>query len=195
MRDDREKERSERQAEKDREFQLQLEKERSEREREERQHQLELEEKRELHAVSEHKRKMQEIEVDHQFQALASERSHRVALESTHVTENHQPVKGPKLPAFDESKDNIDAYIQRFERYTRAQNWNVGNWGSHLSALLTGKALDVFARLPPASALNYDKLKETLYKRFEMTEDGFRKKFRTSKPDGSETFFPIVIKD
>lgn len=188
MRDDREKERSERQAEKDREFQLQLEKERSEREREERQHQLELEEKRELHAVSEHKRKMQEIEVDHQFQALASERSHRVALESTHVTENHQPVKGPKLPAFDESKDNIDAYIQRFERYARAQNWNVGNWGSHLSALLTGKALDVFARLPPASALNYEELKEALYKRFEMTEDGFRKKFRTSKPDGSETF-------
>lgn len=103
---------------------------------------------------------MQEIEVDHQFQALASERSHRVALESTHVTDNHQPVEGPKIPAFDESNDNIDAYIQRFERYARAQNWNVGNWGSHVSALLTGKALDVFARLPSASALNYEEHKK-----------------------------------
>ena len=46
----------------------------------------------------------------------------------------------------------------------------------------------MFARLPPTSALDFDELKEALYKRFEMTEDGFRKNYRTSKPDGSETF-------
>ena len=188
MRDEREKERSERQADKEREFQLQLEKERSDRARAEHQYLLELEEKKEQYAISEHKRRMDEIETDHQFQELASERSQRATLESTHVVETRLPVKGPKLPAFDETKDNIDAYIQRFERYATAQQWNTRNWGSHLSALLTGKALDVFARLPPTSALDFDELKEALYKRFEMTEDGFRKKFRNSKPDGSETF-------
>lgn len=31
-------------------------------------------------------------------------------------------MKGLKLPPFDETKDNIDAYIQRFERYATAQN-------------------------------------------------------------------------
>ena len=123
-----------------------------------------MEEKKENFAFSEHKRKIQELEMDHQFQTFALERSQKSTLDSTHLTETHQPVKGPKLPAFDESKDNIDAYIQRFERYATAQRWNYNNWGSHLSALLTGKALDVFARLPPNSALNFEELKEALYK-------------------------------
>lgn len=30
---------------------------------------------------------------------------------------------GPKLPHFDENKDNIDSYLRRFERYAALQNW------------------------------------------------------------------------
>ncbi|XP_061180784.1 uncharacterized protein LOC133189428 [Saccostrea echinata] len=171
LRDEREKDRAERMAKQERDFQL------------------ELEIKREQNAEAEHKRKIEEMEIDHKFQVLAAERSQKV-LESTalHHPETQQPVRGPKLPAFDEAKDNIDAYIQRFERYAISQKWQRTNWGAHLSALLKGKALDVFARLPPDSALDFDELKKALMKRFDMTEDGFRKKFRSSKPDGSETF-------
>ena len=210
MRDEREREISERQAQEERERserQAQEEREKSERQaqeererireerefrlqqaREEHKRQLEMEDKKEQLAISEHKRKMEELEMDHQFQSLAAERSHKSSLDSTHLIETHKSVKGPKIPPFNESKDNIDAYIQRFERYAVVQHWNRDNWGSHLSALLTGKALDVFARLPPSSALDYEELKKALYKRFEMTEDGFRKKFRTLKLDGNETF-------
>ncbi|XP_062602901.1 uncharacterized protein LOC134264647 [Saccostrea cucullata] len=99
-----------------------------------------------------------------------------------------------QLPAFDDSKDNIDAYIQRFEIYATSQKWRRDNWGAHLSALLKGKALDVFSRLPPESALDFDELKKALLKRFDMTEDGFRKKFRSSKPDGSETFMQFSVR-
>ena len=60
-------------------------------------------------------------------------------LDSTAITtDNLQSVRGPKLPAFDDTNDNIDAYIRRFERYATSQKWN-------LSALLKGKTLDVFA--------------------------------------------------
>lgn len=119
---------------------------------------------------------MEELELDHRFQVMAAERSQKV-LESTNIHhETPQPVRGPKLPAFDETKDNVDAYIQRFERYAVSQNWHRNNWGAHLSALLKGKALDVFVRLPPESALKFDELKKALMKRFDMTEDGFRKK-------------------
>lgn len=154
MRDEREKDRSERQAREDREFKLQMEKEYSDRAREERQHQLEMEARKEEFAASEHQRKIQELEADQQFQA--AEKMQKSSMESTHVIETQQPLKGPKLPPFDEAKDNIDAYIQRFERYATAQNWIRINWGSHLSAPKkslekTGKALDVFARLPPFS--------------------------------------------
>jgi hypothetical protein len=39
---------------------------------------------------------MEELEMDHQFQSLAAERSHKSSLESTHLIETHKPVKGPK---------------------------------------------------------------------------------------------------
>lgn len=54
--------------------------------------------------------------------------------------------------------------------------------------LQTGKVAGVYARLPSASALNYDELKKDLFERFEVTNEGSREKFRTSKSDGSETF-------
>ena len=51
-------------------------------------------------------------------------------LDSTAITtDNRQSVRGPKLPAFDDANDNIDAYIQRFERYATSQKWNRDNWG------------------------------------------------------------------
>ncbi|XP_021346951.1 uncharacterized protein LOC110446237 [Mizuhopecten yessoensis] len=107
---------------------------------------------------------------------------------STLTPRDSSMKRGPKLPAFDETRDNMDAYLQRFERYAEAQRWERGNWGANLSALLRGKALDVFSRLPVEKALDFDELKNALLLRFEMTEEGFRKSFRTARPEGGETF-------
>nr|XP_034331791.1 uncharacterized protein LOC117690977 [Crassostrea gigas] len=179
MRDEREKHRVERQEERDRDFKLQMEKERAAREHDEREHARLIEEKR-------HQQKLEELELDHKLQL---ERSHmNPSVVTKEEKETSQVIKGPKLPPFEDSKDNIDAYIQRFEIYATTQKWNKDTWGTHLSALLKGKALDVFARLSPETALDCNELKNALLKRFDMTEDGFRKKFRFSKPDGSETF-------
>ena len=58
----------------------------------------------------------------------------------------------------------------------------------YLSALLKGPALDVYDRLSVDEAADYQKLKEALLKNFDMTERGFRKKFRYERPEKSETF-------
>lgn len=78
-------------------------------------------------------------------------------------------MNGPKLPHFDEDKDNMDSYISRFERYADAQRWSRDQWSLHLSALLKWKALDVYCRLPTEDALEYEKSKTALLKRFELT--------------------------
>ena len=96
-------------------------------------------------------------------------------------------AKAPKLPVFNDVKDDLDAYLQRFERYALCQNWKLENWAINLSALLSGKALDVYSRLSVSDANDYDKLKEALLKRFRMTEEGFRKKFRSARPEAGET--------
>ena len=103
-------------------------------------------------------------------------------------------AKGPKLPAFEEGKDEMDSYLHRFERYAIAQNWKPEVWVTHLSALLKGRALDVYALLPSEKALDYNELKKSLLKRYELTEDGFKRKFRACRPEPGETFSQFSVR-
>ena len=47
-----------------------------------------------------------------------------------------------------------------------------------LSALLTGRAMDVYARMSDDDAKDYNKLKKAVLTRYNFTEDGCRKRFR-----------------
>ena len=97
-------------------------------------------------------------------------------------------ARNPKLPYFEETKDKMDSYLSRFEKYAVANKWDRSIWAAYLSALLKGRALEVYDRLSVADANDYGKLKDALLKNFDMTERGFRKKFRNDRPERSETF-------
>src|SRR6266496_2578925 len=94
---------------------------------------------------------------------------------------------GPKIPAFDEVHDCMDSYLQRFERYAEGQKWVPDLWAHYLSALLKGKALDVYGRLSTDQAKDYAFVKDALLKRFQLTEEGFRTTFYTSKVEVGES--------
>ena len=79
----------------------------------------------------------------------------------------------------------MDSFIQRFERYARASQWIENDWATNFRALLTGKALQVYLRLSDEDAVNYQELKSNLLKTY-LTE-GYRRKFRQSKPEYEET--------
>ena len=106
---------------------------------------------------------------------------------SANAPSSRSHAKAPKLPPFDENKDDLDAYIQRFERYAKSQYWDQGEWAINLSALLKGKALDVYSRLAADDANTYETLKDALLKRFHLTAIGFQNKFRSARPDEGET--------
>ena len=91
-----------------------------------------------------------------------------------------------KLPALQDS-DNIDAYISRFERFAISSKWPKAEWATQLSALLKGKALQVYSRLSVEDCSDYDKLIGALQKRFQLTEEGYQIKFRTCRAEKSET--------
>ena len=110
------------------------------------------------------------------------------------VEKSVQKPKGPKIPTFEEGKYEMDSYLHRFEGYALAQSWNKDLWATHLSALLKGKVLDVYALLPFDQALDYDALKMTLLKRYELTEDGFKRKFRSCRPELGETFGQFSVR-
>ena len=96
-------------------------------------------------------------------------------------------IKALKMPYFDEEKDFMDSYLERFERFAVSQKWESDNWALCLSALLRGRALDVYSMMPKDDVNNYELLKDALLKRYQLTADGFKKRFRTAKPETGET--------
>ena len=67
-------------------------------------------------------------------------------------------------------------------------------WATHLSGLLKGRALDIFALLPSEKVLECNELKRSLLKQNEPTEDGFRRNFCASRPELGATFSRFSVK-
>ena len=176
--------------------------------RDERAHQREA--KKMLDGKEERERQRQcEIDREH-YEKERSERTHRQHLEIARLEMEKEQLKAehpegtasvgnrlvgssvPKLPAFDDKRDDMDAYLHRYEQYAIGNNWPKERWASNLSALLTGVALQVYYRLPSHEIGNYDVLKEALLRRFQLTEAGFRDRFCTNKPEMNESFSQFV---
>ena len=82
----------------------------------------------------------------------------------------------------------MDSYLTRFESYALSNKWDPSMWASYLSALLKGRALEVFVRLSRDDQSDYGQIKEALLTNFDLTERSFRKKFRDCRPKKAETF-------
>jgi transposase InsO family protein len=96
-------------------------------------------------------------------------------------------MKNIKFPNFNENKDCLDAYLVRFERTCGAYEVPHEQWSLMLATHLEGKALEVYQRLTPQEAQDYEYLREQLLKRFQLTESGYRRRFKESKIEPGET--------
>ena len=106
----------------------------------------------------------------------------------------HRPTL-PKLPAFRDKTDDIDSYLFRFETHATALKWERTHWVTYLSALLEGTALTLFHSLSDTEdgTVTYEQLKSALLKKFQCTPEGFRKRFRESKPTAGEPFETYAV--
>ncbi|KAI8509543.1 hypothetical protein Bbelb_133910 [Branchiostoma belcheri] len=146
----------ERGKEKERERQMEMEKmrwEAEEREKEkERERQMSMEKMKWEAEEREKERQEKEAERRHQLE-MRRYGPERGALEEM----ERARAKTPKLPPFVDGKDEVDAFLQRFERFASSNGWREEVWASNLSALLTGKALEVYSRLSNEDAQDYQK--------------------------------------
>lgn len=81
---------------------------------------------------------------------------------------------------FDDVHDEMDSFLLRFKRYAEPQNW--------------GEALDACVLMPKTDALNYQSLKTALLRRFELTDDGFKKRLRSCRPEQCETLAQFSVR-
>ena len=121
----------------------------------------------------------------------------KIQFETQRIMGSPKPTEVPavpRLPPFDEDKDDIDAYIKRFETYAAKCKWQEDNFAMYLSSLLRGKALEVYSRMASTEVNDYTKLKSALLRHYHMTEEGFRKKFHAVRMTKGETAHQFMAK-
>ena len=145
---------------------------------------------REIHAASEAREReteAQRVLLEKQLELERLKIESPVGSPGGNVLTRTQTAKSPRLPPFNDTKDeNIDSYLLRFERYATVNLWPRTDWALHLSALLTGRALEVYTRMEIEDAQDYEKLRDALLVKYNLTEEGFCIKFRQSRPENSE---------
>ncbi|XP_025077859.1 uncharacterized protein LOC112554336 [Pomacea canaliculata] len=162
------------------EFVEQKEREREQKEREQR------EREREERAAE---RELRKLQLEHEERERQRVHELEMARLRPAVTMSEVSVKceRPKLPKFVDGKDSMDSYLQRFERHAELSSWPRSVWAVSLSALLSGHALDIYSRMPTEAVQDYYQLKQALLSGYDFTENGFRRRFRASKPEKGES--------
>ena len=101
-------------------------------------------------------------------------------------------ARSPELAAFVDGRNDLDNYLLRFERYATVAGWEKGAWATQLTPLLSCRALEVYSRLSPDEAMDYERLKPALLKRYDFfTEFGYRRRFQDAKPEGQESLVSL----
>ena len=188
---DREERRIEREM-KQKELEMKIQADKDSDERKQKHLELEVQSRKDM----EEQRLRAEVEIEAlKLKALELESSNQRSGESSMIEVSTKPK--PKIPFFDEKVDDMDAYLERFEWVAENYNWEKTEWSFHLSQYLRGKATEAYTRLSKTDRKDYDIVKETLLRRYNLTDKGYRKKFRESLPEDEETpqQFMVRLKD
>ena len=84
--------------------------------------------------------------------------------------------------------------MRRFERYAELQGWPTEEWAIYFKRLLKGNALEVYIRLAESEAKSYDKLNAALLRKYDLTVDGFKKRFHEARRESDETTAQFICR-
>ena len=109
---------------------------------------------------------------------------------ATRRAERDKDVRVQKLT----EEDDIVAYLTMFERLMVAYEVKKERWAFKLAPNLVGKAQIAYAALSAAEAGSYDKLKETILQRYDITEESYRQRFRATRSKRGESNRELVAR-
>uniref|UniRef100_A0A8W8LH45 CCHC-type domain-containing protein n=1 Tax=Magallana gigas TaxID=29159 RepID=A0A8W8LH45_MAGGI len=137
-------------------------------------------------------REMKKAALDHEFKVkelALKEEELKVARANGGKLNGSSSVQNShvKLPKLEEGQD-IDVFLRSFEKLAALHKWDKSEWAIHLVPLLTGKALEAYSRLSDGESGKYDKIKEAILKRYELTSEAYREKFRQARQQSDESF-------
>ncbi|XP_063596500.1 uncharacterized protein LOC134773250 [Penaeus indicus] len=100
---------------------------------------------------------------------------------------NFDVVKVTKfVPPFDE--DDPQEFFLQFERVANTLNWPKEFWTLLIQTVLKGKGRSSYLSLSTAQQLDFDLVKSTVLKSYQLTAEYYRQKFRNNKKDINQTY-------
>ena len=132
---------------------------------------------------------MQLLEEQIELERLKANNNNRNASRETLGANEKARMARPiiELPCFDEETDKMYYYLVHFERVASYEGWDIASYPMYLNTLLTGKAREVYCRLPLALANDYRYLKKALLAKYQLTVDDYRRKFFSVKQVNGES--------
>ena len=90
--------------------------------------------------------------------------------------------------------DDIKAFLTTFERAVEAHGVDRGKRAAILAPQLTGKARLAYAAMSDHDAKDYDRVKAAIFRRYDINEETYRRRFRDVRPKENETPVELVIR-
>lgn len=108
-------------------------------------------------------------------------------------TENAEIQAGARVSMRDllqpyKMSEDIALFLVNFERTCVRMGFDRATWPQKLLMVLPCEAADTLARLPATDADDYNKVKAALLKKFRLSAEAFRRRFRDAQKKTGETF-------
>ena len=129
---------------------------------------------------------LEELELRAQAQASSSP--------NFYPTPQNRDAESPKLKTLVDGINELNSYLDSFERYARNANWEKDTWAIKLCALPSGRSMDLYIRMSNEDANDYDKLKKAHLTRDNFMKHGYRWRFKEVKPETKETPDQFLIR-
>lgn len=98
----------------------------------------------------------------------------------------YRPYREPKLLPL-APDDDIEHFLTTFERMAQVCRWPEEEWAFRLVPLLTGKARGAYVSMDMKDTENYDKVKEAILTKYEITSETYCRRFRALHIEPNET--------
>ncbi|XP_069611068.1 uncharacterized protein [Ranitomeya imitator] len=91
-----------------------------------------------------------------------------------------------------EKDTDLDTFLWEFEKTCRQYHLAREQWAQYLTSGLRVKALEVFAGLPPELDGNYEAIKKALIRKYNLTPEVYRRKFRNLQRGSTDSYADVV---
>ena len=91
-------------------------------------------------------------------------------------------------------QDDTEAFLVTFERLMEAYEVPKARWAYKLATQLSGRAQQAYAAMPSEISGDYDEVKSAILRRYDITEETYRQRFRAASKKEGETYRELSMR-